>query len=126
MNLAEEIALLEQSEAEAMLRGDADKLASMWSDDLLVNSTANLISGKQILLDLIRSGRLPLRIYERRTVQVAEIGEFVVATGNETSQLAIEGADDQLLCSYMNVWTKRQDGWKLSARHVGLITRKKP
>jgi hypothetical protein len=39
-----EIEALEQQEAEAMLRGDIAALESFWSDDLLVNSTANIIA----------------------------------------------------------------------------------
>ncbi len=42
-----EIAALEQREAEAMLGSDAPRLQTLWADDMVVNSTANLIAGKQ-------------------------------------------------------------------------------
>jgi hypothetical protein len=56
-----EIKELEQREADAMLRADVATLGALWSDDLLVNSTANLIADKQILLSVIASGRLRLK-----------------------------------------------------------------
>lgn len=52
-----EILAIEQREARAMLEGDISELEALWSDTLIVNSTSNLIAGKDILLDLIRTGR---------------------------------------------------------------------
>ena len=121
-----EIEALEQREAAAMLRGDVATLESLWSDDLIVNSSVNLIAGKQLLLELIRSGRLRLRTFERRTARLADTGDLVVATGSETSQLISETLRDELFCSYMNTWARHNGAWKLVGRHVGLIARKKP
>ena len=121
----DEIEALEQREAAAMLRGDVAALESLWSDDLIVNSSANLIAGKQLLLEFIRSGRLRLRTFERRTTKVAGAGDLIVATGSETSQLISERLTDELFCSYMNTWARHNGAWKLVGRHVGLIARKK-
>ena len=53
-----EIEALEQQEARAMLAADASTLQTLWADDMVVNSTSNLIAGKQILLEMIKGGRL--------------------------------------------------------------------
>lgn len=121
-----EIEALEQREATAMLTADASALQTLWADDMVVNSTANLIAGKQILLEMIKGGRLKLRIYERKPVRVTVFGDLVVTTGNEISQLIADTSEFKLFVSYMNVWTKRDGNWKLLARHVGLIHREKP
>ena len=121
-----EIETLEQREARAMLGADVSTLQTLWADDLIVNSTANLIAGKEILLEMIKSGRLKLRTYERRPVSIATFGDLVVATGNEVSQLVAGSATIKTFVSYMNVWTKRSGNWQLLARHVGLIQREKP
>jgi hypothetical protein len=121
-----EIETLEQREARAMLGADVSTLQTLWADDLIVNSTANLIAGKEILLDLIKSGRLKLNSYERRPVSIVTFGDLVVATGNEVSQLVAGTAMIKTFVSYMNVWTKRSGNWQLLARHVGLIQREKP
>ena len=121
-----EIETLEEREARAMLGADISTLQTLWADDLIVNSTSNLIAGKQILLEMIKSGRLKLRSYERRPVRIVNFGDLIVATGNEVSQLVADTAMIKTFVSYMNVWTKRSGSWQLLARHVGLIQREKP
>jgi Domain of unknown function (DUF4440) len=119
-----EIKELEQREADAMLRADVSALSTFWSDDLLVNSTANLIAGKELLLGLIADGRLRLRSYTRLTVRAVITPDFVITTGNETSQLEKGSASELILyCSYMNFWIRRGATWQLIGRHVGLISR---
>ena len=122
-----EIEALEQQEANAMLGADTSTLQTLWADDMTVNSTANMIAGKKLLLEMVENGQLKLRTYERRPVRISVFGELVVSTGNEVSQL-IRGsiAGFKLFTSYMNVWTKRDGNWQLLARHVGLIHREKP
>ena len=122
-----EIETLEQQEANAMLGADTSTLQTLWADDMVVNSTANMIAGKKLLLELVQNGQLKLRIYERRPVRISVFGDLVVSTGNEISQLmggAVAGF--KLFTSYMNVWMKRDGNWQLLSRHVGLIHREKP
>ena len=121
-----EIEALEQREAKAMLDSDASTLRTLWADDMVVNSTANLIAGKKILLEMVENGRLKLRTYERRPVRITVFGDLVVTTGNEVSQLITNIAEFKLFVSYMNVLTKRDGNWQLLARHVGLIQRERP
>jgi ketosteroid isomerase-like protein len=121
-----EIEGLEQREAQAELGADASTLEALWADDLIVNSTANLIAGKQILLEMIRGGGLKLRSMERRPVRINVLGDMAIATGNEASQLIAGKAEYKMFGSYMNVWAKRGGKWQLVARHVGLIERAKP
>lgn len=121
-----EIEALEQRESEALAGGDISVLQTLWADDLIVNSTANLIAGKEILLEMIRKGRLMLRTHERRPVRIVVSGDLAVATGNEVSQLVGEVAEYKLFASYMNVWRRRDKSWQLVARHLGLIERAKP
>lgn len=121
-----EIEALEQREAKAMLGGDASTLQTLWADDMVVNSTSNLIAGKQILLEMVKNGRLKLRTYERRPVRITVCDDLVVSTGNEISQLITDAAEFKLFVSYMNVWAKRGGNWQLLARHVGVIQRERP
>jgi hypothetical protein len=114
---------LELREADAMLRADVSALDALWSDDLLVNSTSNLIADKRILLGVIGDGRLRLRSYSRLTLRAMINGDTIITTGNESSQLEGAAAGIVLHCSYMNAWIKRDLAWLLFGRHVGLISR---
>jgi Domain of unknown function (DUF4440) len=120
-----EIETLERDEAKAMLDADVTTLRKLWADDMVVNSTSNLIAGKTILLEMIENGRLKLRTYERRPVRIAVLGELVVTTGNEISRLITDSAEFKLFVSYMNVWARRDGRRQLLARHVGLIHRER-
>ena len=119
----QEIEALEQREAKAFHAADIATLQTLWADDLIVNSTSNLIAGKQILLEMIKSGAFRLHSYERRPVRIATCGDLAVCTGNEVSQVDVQATVYKLFVSYMNVWAKRASGWQLIARHVGLIER---
>lgn len=121
-----EIEGLEQQEALAMHGADVSTLQKLWADDLIVNSTANLIAGKQILLEMIKNGLLRLRTYERRPVRIVTLGDMVVTTGNEVSHIVTNAAEYKMFVSYMNVWMKRAGNWQLVARHVGMIQREGP
>jgi hypothetical protein len=114
---------IERREAQAMLAGDAAKLESMWDDNLLCYSSANLYAGKETLLRMIRSGGLRLKEHVRHTLQVAFEGkEIAIAIGSESSVLNY-GSGVTIVASYLNLWVRRADGWKLLARHVGRIAR---
>jgi ketosteroid isomerase-like protein len=115
----------EQEEAEATLRGDVAALDRLWAEGLLAYSTSNLYSGKEVLLALIGSGAFRMRTHRRTTLQVVVDGDWAVAIGNENTQLEGSMAGSTLLCSYMNVWARQTDRWRLLGRHVGLITRLK-
>jgi len=121
----DEIEVLEHREADAVRGGDVPTLQTLWADDLIIN-TSNLIAGKEILLEMIKNGLIKLRSHERRPVRITALGDLVVTTGNEVSQVIGETAEFKVFVSYMNVWTRRDGNWQLLARHIGVIERVGP
>ena len=121
--LRTEIESIEQREADAMLRADLAALESIWDEKLIAYSTANLYAGKRTLLGFVASGGLRLKSHKRRTLEVVFDGDKAISIGVENSEMMGAGAGMLLLCSYMNVWTRRADGWKLLARYVGRVSR---
>jgi ketosteroid isomerase-like protein len=113
----------EQQEAEATLRRDVATLDQLWAEELLAYSTSNLYAGKQVLLGLVGSGAFRMRSHRRTTLQVVVDGDHALTIGNENTQLDGPMGGTILLCSYMNVWTRHTDRWRLFGRHIGLITR---
>jgi len=113
----------EQQEAEATLRRDVATLDQLWAEELVAYSTSNLYANKQVLLGLVGSGVFRMRSHRRTTLQVVVDGDRALSIGNENTQMEGPMAGTILLCSYMNVWTRQIDRWRLFGRHVGLITR---
>jgi ketosteroid isomerase-like protein len=118
-----EIEEAEQREAEAMLHADVANLDVLWDDQLLAYSTANLYARKATLLGLLKKGGLRLQSHSRKTLEVTVKGQTAIAIGNERSELIADSSGTLMICSYLNVWIKRDDRWKLLARHVGQIAR---
>ena len=63
---------------EAVLRGDADKLARLFADDILIVHSDGTTDTNANFLDAISSGRLKMRSYERTNVQVRVFGSVAV------------------------------------------------
>jgi hypothetical protein len=117
-----EIETMDRREADAMLRADISALESIWDEKLIAYSSAKLFAGKRDLLDYIKKGGLRLKSHSRRTLEIVFDGNEAISIGLENSEMEVAGAGTRLRCSYMNVWTRRADGWKLRARYVGEVS----
>lgn len=117
-----EIEIMDQREADAMLRADLSALELIWDEKLIAYSTANLYAGKRVLLDYMKKGGMRLKCHKRQTIKVVFDGSEAISIGLEDSEMDHAGPGTRLLCSYMNVWTKRAGGWKLRARYVGRVS----
>ena len=128
-DLTAEIFDLEQREARATVENDLNVLDALWSESLVVSSTANLVLSKNQALTLFRGGKIRLKTFERRISKVGIIGDVALATGNETFTVkddpsgAEASTSDLFVCSYMNTWKREADTWKLIGRHVGFMAR---
>jgi hypothetical protein len=122
-----EIAKVEEREAQATLGNDATALDELWSANLIVSSTANLVLTKTQALALFRAGRIRLKTFERRISKVALIGDVALATGNETFTVKDDptgkepSLKDIYICTYMNAWKLEDGDWKMIGRHVGFM-----
>jgi hypothetical protein len=124
-----EVAEAEQREARATLENDVTTLEGLWSTDLIVSSTANLVLTKSQALSLFRGGRIRLKTFERRISRTAVTGDIAIATGNESFTVKDDPAnneppiDDLFICNYMNIWKREAGTWKMIGRHVGVMAR---
>ncbi len=124
-----EVAEVEQREALATLGNDVAVLDTLWSEGLVVSSTAQLVLSKSQALTLFRAGRIRLKTFERRVSKLAVLGDIALATGNESFTVKDDptGSDpstsDIFVCSYMNAWRIEGAAWKMIGRHVGFIAR---
>jgi ketosteroid isomerase-like protein len=63
---------------EAVVRGDVDKLAAVFADDVLIINSDGTMDTKANFLNAISSGRLKMQTYERSHVQVRVFGSVAV------------------------------------------------
>jgi hypothetical protein len=118
---------VEEREAQATLTNNVGDLDALWSDSLVVSSSANLVLTKTQALGLFRTGRIRLKTFERRISKLAVIGDVALATGNETFTVKEDPTGkepsprDIFMCTYMNAWKLEAGEWKMIGRHVGFM-----
>jgi hypothetical protein len=118
---------VEEREAQATLTNNVAELDALWSENLVVSSTANLVLSKNQALGLFRAGRIRLETFERRISKLAIIDDVALATGNETFTVKEDptgkepSPKDIFMCTYMNAWKLEGGDWKLIGRHVGFM-----
>lgn len=119
-----EIEKLEHEEAAARVASDMERLEALWSNELIINATENIIYTKDHFLMRVRSGQIRFKSFERTISRIAVKGDVVVTTGNE-SVVPANGPDagKSVFCSYMNVWMRTGSGWQLLGRQVAVIAR---
>src|ERR1700722_392765 len=119
-----EIEKLEHEEAAARVAGDMERLEALWSNELIVNATENIIYTKDHFLMRVRSAQIRIKSFERTISRVAVKGDVVVTTGSE-SIVPANGphAGKPVFCSYMNVWMRPGSRWQLLGRQVAVIAR---
>ena len=124
-----EVTRAEDREAQATLVNDIVALDALWSESLVVSSTANLVLSKSQALTLFRTGRIRLKTFERRISKLVVMGDIALATGNESFTVKDDPTGrepsiaDLIVCSYMNAWRLEGTEWKMVGRHVGFMAR---
>ena len=118
-----EVRRLNEHEVEAFLHRDAEALAGMWSDDLVVNNPLHTFVDKKQVLDMVKSGFLAFASYERQIEYIRDYGKTVIVAGNETvlwsGKMPVAGKTEHL--RFTAVWMKQHGRWQEVARHANIV-----
>lgn len=108
----------ERREAAALMRADVSVLDSLWDENLVVYSGPDTCVEKITMLNLVQAGGLRPHDYRRRTLAILLEEDFAVAIGSDLSRFHPSFPTGAVLSrSYVNVWARRADVWKLLARY---------
>ena len=121
----QEIRELEMRDADAVLRGDFATMEKSWSEDFTVNSNNRITKGRDNVLQLIRAGSIGTYALFVREIDAVTIHENVaIVMGMETVRRTSTAAPtkDTVRRRYMNVWTKRDGRWLLTARQATVVS----
>ena len=118
-----EVRQLNAQEVQAFLRADADTLARLWSDDLVVNNPLRQFVDKKQVLDMVSSGFLAFASYERQIEYIRDYGNTVIVAGHETlvfsGKMPSAGKPQRL--RFTAVWMKQHGRWQQVARHADIL-----
>lgn len=124
----QQVRQLNEQEVQAMLHGDAEAMARLWSDDLVVSNPLNKLVDKTQVLDMVKSGFLAFTSYERKIEYIRDYGNTVIVEGNETlvfsGKMPNAGKTQQL--RFTGIWMKQHGRWQEVARHANIVPQQEP
>lgn len=118
---AAELSRLENVWNEAHVRGDADTLDRLWSDDLIVQVTNMRVMTKTDALGMLRSGHIKFKRYQTSDVRIRVYGDSAVVTGQleRTRDLNGRTVDDKW--RFTKVYVRRAGKWQVVAWHASTL-----
>jgi len=113
---------LENKRWQLLLRGDAEALTDLVSDDLQFVHSSGLRDGKQQYLDAVRTGAVIYRSEESRIETVVPLGDqSFIASGAVKMTATVRGTERNLHSLFMVVWRREQETWRLVAHQTTLV-----
>src|SRR5690242_2019226 len=118
-----EVRQLNAEEVQAFLQRDADAMARVWSDDMVVTNPLNKFVTKQQVLGMVKSGFLVITAYDRQIEYVRVYGDTIIVAGSETvtwgGKMPNAGKAENL--RFTAIWMKQQGRWQEVARHANIV-----
>lgn len=122
--LKQEIKKLDLAHAEAILKGDQIALDNLMADEVTVNHPTNkIVNEKKELLMLIKKGIIRYTSFKRAPEKFMFFEDMVIVMGSE-EVVPAKGAPNEgkiLNRRYTNIWMKKNNQWKLTARHANNV-----
>ncbi len=112
---------------EAFSAQDAEAVAALFADDLIVNSPRNQVSRKEAVLGLFKAGRMNYEAADE-TVEALDLrDDLVVIMGGEVIKpkagTANPDAGKTVSRRFTDVWRKDSDGkWRLTIRQATITS----
>jgi len=107
----DEILALEDRRIEAMTSGDVKTLGEILADDLIYTHTTARLDTKASFIEAIASGRSNYKSFERKDVEVRDLGDTAVVTGHAK----IHVGDNKFEARFIDVYFKRNGAWQMVA-----------
>jgi ketosteroid isomerase-like protein len=114
----EELLRLEKVWNDAHLKGDAETLAWLWSDDLQVIVPKMPVMTKSDALAFARSGRMKFEKYATSNVRVRFFGDAAVVTGEMKRSRTLNGQSVDDDWQFTKVYLRKGRGWQVVIFHA--------
>jgi hypothetical protein len=113
----DEVKAAEKKRFEVTVKKDYKALDALLADDLIyVHSNGN-VDNEKTFLESLTSGRSIYRAIEPISMNARQLGEFVFVDGRGKFKVESNGQVNDLLLTYLDVWTKRNGTWQMVHWH---------
>lgn len=114
-----EIERLQRAWMQAWLDGDVDACDKLLAPEFRLRSVAtDMVVDRAEWLYQARSGRIVGTSFDYDEIDVVVVGNTAVTMSLTTQEATIDGQDWSLTLHVTDVWVRRDDGWKVLARHA--------
>jgi hypothetical protein len=114
---ADEAKAAELKRFDVTVKGDYKALDALLADDLIyVHSNGN-VDGEKTFLEALTSGRSKYHSIEPVEMKARALGDFVFIDGRAKVKVESNGQVNDLLLTYLDVWTKRNGTWQMVHWH---------
>lgn len=114
----EELHRLEAVWNEAHVKGDADALDTLWSDDIEITIAAMPQMTKPAALAMVRSNKMPFTKYETSELRVRRLGESALVTGRLLRERVMGGRSVTDNWRFTKVYAAIGGRWQVIAWHA--------
>ena len=118
---AKEVLKVEEERNQAVLKGDADVLDRIYSDDFAYTNESGETPSKAQFVANFRSGKRKFSKYVHDDIHVHVYGNTVVLNGRSTSTYLYNGEVYQDPRRFTLVYVKQDGQWRVVALHVSTI-----
>ena len=113
----DEVKAAEKKRFEVTVKGDYKALDALLADDLIyVHSNGN-VDDEKAFLGALTSGRSKYVSIEPIDMKARQLGDFVFIDGRGKFKVESNGQTNDLLLTYLDVWTKRNGTWQMVHWH---------
>ena len=113
----EEVKAAEKKRFEVTVKGDFKALDALLADDLIyVHSNGN-VDDEKAFLGALTGGRSKYVSIETIDMKARQLGDFVFVDGRGKFKVESNGQTNDLLLTYLDVWTKRNGTWQMVHWH---------
>ena len=107
----------EKQRFEVTVKGDYKALDALLGEDLIyVHSNGN-VDNEKTFLEGLTSGRSKYKSIEPLEMKARQMGDYVFIDGRGKFQVESNGQTNDLLLTYLDVWTKRDGKWQMIHWH---------
>ena len=100
------------------MKGDAEALDSLWSNDLIVTVAGMPVMNKSSSLAMIKSGKMPFVKYQTLDVRVQPLGTAALVTGRVQRVRSMSGKDVADDWRFTKVYVNTRGRWQVIAWHA--------
>ncbi len=116
-----EFVRLENVWNEAHVRGDANALDQLWSDDLVVTVSGMPVMDKSESLAVVRAGRMKFHTYKTSDLRVRVYGNSAVVTGQLERTRSSDHKEFEDDWRFTKVYVRRDGRWQVVAWHASPV-----